>query len=128
VEQIRSSIPGAILEAEQIIKQRDEMLSQAQREASQITSSADEDYRARVQESHVVKAAEKRAQEILNEAQRQARILLNNAEKQAASRRKDANQYTLDVLRKLDSQLSSLLTSIRKGVAMLEKEEEEDQV
>jgi len=45
-----------------------------------------------------------------------------DAERIARTRREGADKYTLEVLRKLDEQLSAFLTSVRRGIEALEEE------
>ncbi len=122
VQKLRQAVPTDTRRAQQIIAEREELINQGAREAKRITAAAEEEFRAKIKDSAVVKASDRRAQEILAEAEDRARAALNDAEREAAARRNEANQYTLEVLRTLDAQLTGLIGSVRKGIALLERD------
>lgn len=122
VQKLRQAVPTDTRRAQQIIAEREELINQGAREAKRITAAAEEEFRAKIKDSAVVKASDRRAQDILAEAEERARAALNDAEREAAARRNEANQYTLEVLRTLDAQLAGLIGSVRKGIALLERD------
>jgi len=122
LQKLRLSLPTDLREAKQVLEQREEVVSQAQREAKRVTAAADEEFRAKVQESNVVKAAERRAQEVLGRAEQEAKSLFSDAAKKAQIKTEGANQYTVEVLRNLEIQLTAMLGSIRRGIESLEGE------
>jgi F0F1-type ATP synthase membrane subunit b/b' len=113
-------VPADIQEARQLLQQRDGIMEEALVQAKKITAAAEEEFKARVRESAIVKAAQASAQQILGEAERKAETVRADAERVARTRKEDADKYTLAVLRKLDEQLSAFLASIRKGIEALE--------
>lgn len=117
---MRVSVPADIQEARQLLQQRDGIMEEALVQAKKITAAAEEEFKARVRESAIVKAAQASAQQILGEAERKAETVRADAERVARTRKEDADKYTLAVLRKLDEQLSAFLASIRKGIEALE--------
>lgn len=127
IEKLRLTIPKELQEAQQLLQEGEDIIGKAQREAKRITTAAEEEFRARVRDSNIVKAAERRAEEITKEAQSRAEAVVSAAEKQASTRTEDANQYSLGVLRSLERQLNGALTSIRKGIEILEKGEKSPQ-
>ena len=122
VQKLRQAVPADTRRAQQIIAEREELINQGAREAKRITAAAEEEYKAKIKDSAVVKASDRRAQEILGEAEERARAALNDAEREAIARRNEANQYTLEVLRTLDAQLAGLIASVRKGISLLERD------
>ena len=122
IEQVGLTLPREIKAAQQLLKGRDDIINQAQREAKRLTAAAEEEFRIKLQESNLTKAAERKAREIVSVAERRAEILLGNVDRRVATTKEDADQYTLEVLRNLDGQLSGLLNQVHKGIAMLEKQ------
>ena len=104
VDQLRVAIPEELKQAKRVSLQRQQVISEAQREAQQIISEA-EAYRQRLMdESEIIQAEQARANEIIREAERRAEEI-----------RQGANSYANEVLNSLDSELSRTLLSIRKG-------------
>ena len=122
IDRLRVSVPEDVREARQLIQQRDGVMEEALVQAKKITDAAEEEFRARLRESEIVKAAQASVQKILSEAERKAETVLADAERVARTRKEDADRYTLEVLRKLNEQLSTFLTSVRKGMEALEVE------
>jgi len=122
IDRLRVSVPEDIREARQLIQQRDGIMEEALVQAKRITGAAEEEFKARLRESALVKAAQASAQQILSESERRAETVLADAERVARTRKEDADKYTLEVLRKLNEQLSTFLASIRKGIEALEEE------
>ncbi len=147
--ELRSSVPANIREAEEIIKQKDSILSQAQLEAQRIRASADQEAssvtsaaiaerQAKVDDSEVLKAAEAKGkdiegeavlegQQITQDAHRRAQRLFEEAETSALSRRDGADQYAREVLFNLEEQLAEVLGQVRRGIDALRLEVEAQQ-
>jgi len=108
---MRVALPQDIKEARRIMGQAEDILNQARQEAQGIRAAAEEEVKARLQESEIVKAAQSQAQEILATAQAQA-----------TAQKEQADRYCLEVLQKLEAQLNGFLASLRKGMEALDKE------
>jgi cell division septum initiation protein DivIVA len=80
VSDIRASLPDELRQARWIIKEREDLLAQAQREAEQITADAHVERDRLVSETEVVRAARREAERILEDAREQSRILRLEAE------------------------------------------------
>lgn len=120
VDRLRAAIPVDVNVAQQLISQRVQFLQAAQEEAKRILAAADEDAQDRLRESRLMREAEERAKEMLRETQEKVAVLQTEAEAQVARRKREADQYTLEVLRRIGSQLETFLTSIHKGIEVLE--------
>ncbi|MBI2867662.1 MAG: hypothetical protein HYX97_04940 [Chloroflexi bacterium] len=120
VDRIRASVPEDIKDAHQIIEKREQVINQALLEARRVKTSADQESKSRVQDSEIVKMAQKRADEVMAEAQRRAEKIVSEAQRQAEAMRRESDQYALDVLSRLESQLSALLNSARRGIEQIE--------
>ncbi|MBI2847289.1 MAG: hypothetical protein HYX82_05345 [Chloroflexi bacterium] len=124
LELIKANLPSDIKEAQQIIQMRESILNQAQMEARRIRGAAEDDAKMRTQDSQIVKDAQKKVEDIVRESQRKAEAIIAEGERQANTRRRAANDYSLEALHQLDDQLSSILNTVRNGVETLEREKE----
>lgn len=132
VDRMRVALPGEVYEAREVLERREEVLQEAQAEASRIVAQAQAEWEARLQETEVVKAAEERAQEVLRQAQERAQELLRQAEEQARGRLDDAQEaarqqmreadvYALQTLRRLEQELEGFMATVRRGIETLEQ-------
>ena len=123
------SVPDAIVESKRLVQERENILGQAK----QIMASAEREYSSRVETNEVVQEAERRAQEIMREAELRAAEMLHQAQAHGGhfafdgddlldSRKREADEYSMDVLQRLESQLNSYLVSVRKGIDLLGKD------
>ncbi|MDP2674124.1 MAG: hypothetical protein Q8Q00_04360 [Dehalococcoidia bacterium] len=132
IDRMRVAVPKEVYDAREVIEKRDEVLADATAEASRIIARAKEEVEERLKETEVVKAAEERARQILAGAQERLLELSREAEAQAAGRLDDAQEaareqmreadvYALQTLRKLETELSEFIATVRRGVDTLEK-------
>ena len=132
VDQMRSSVPWEVKEARQIVDERDAVLEEARRQAEGIVHGAELQAQERLGETTIMRAAERearaiqeradlKAQELLNEAQEQVRVRMQQAEQAASNQMDEADRYALEMLRRLDAQLSAFSTTIRSGIGTLEE-------
>ena len=119
VDQLRLAIPQDIKSAQEILNRKESIFGQAQVEARHLKVEAEEQFRSKVTESELVKAARRRADDMLMDAQRKAQRLLEQADTEAKRRRAEADAYSAEVLRNLDKQLTSLLSTVRRGLEVL---------
>ena len=68
LDQMRATIPEEIKQARWIVKERQEMLAEAKREAERILKEARDEQARLISEEEVVKQAERQAEDILEEA------------------------------------------------------------
>jgi len=140
-EELRSSVPADMLEAQEILKQRDSIVNQAYLESQRIKSLAEDEaasikmaaegeHRSKVDESEIVKAAEDialgikdqamvEAQQITEDAQRSAYRIVSEAETSSDTRRTGADQYAHEVLFNLEERLADMLGQVRRGIDAL---------
>jgi len=132
VDQMRSSVPWEVKEAEQIVSERDAVLEEARREAEGILHRAEMEAQERLEETALMQAAEReaqavieraeeRAQGMLDEAQAQVQSRLRQAEQAATNQMDEADRYALEMLRRLDAQLSAFASTVRSGIGALEE-------
>ena len=139
VDQMRLAIPKDIQDAQDMLSQRETIINQSLLDARRIKASAADESRIKVNESKIVTDAETKSDELLTDAKRRADALLQDAQRGAHdltqkaqtfgnSQVRESNRYAQDVLARLETQLSSVLNSIRLGLDSLEEQPQEVQV
>jgi len=108
IDQMRVAIPDEVKKAQQVLSQRDRILAQAQEEANRTLSLAREKSEGLVEQSAIVEAARIRAKEIEQEA-------YGNVE----STKREADEYVIQTLSRLESQLERSRTQARNGILAL---------
>lgn len=122
IDEMRVSVPENVAEAQRLVEQRERILSEAEDEAHGTIAAAQEEASRRITESEITRSAEAHGQAILAAAQQRAEAIVAEASKQIAQRRGEADDYALDVLRRLESHLDTLRNSVRRGIEALERE------
>lgn len=139
VDQMRSSVPWEVRDARDIVNEKEAILEEARREADGIIGKAEMEARDMLQEDALAQQAERqaqqiierselRAQEILDQAHEQVQARLRQAEYAATNQMDEADRYALEMLRRLDNQLSAFSSTIRGGIEALEERTGEAQV
>lgn len=113
IDQMRVSIPEEVKKAQQILNQRDRLLAQAQEESNRTLSLAREKSDQFVERDAIVNAAQARAEQIIA----QARI-------EAEQTRRDADDYVLETLTKLEVEMDRTMTQVRNGIRTLQEEKQ----
>jgi cell division septum initiation protein DivIVA len=132
VDQMRSSVPWEVKEAREMTANRDAMLEEARREGEGILGRAQLEAQARLDEMEMVQAAQReanaivqraedRAQQLLDEAQHQVQARLRQSEQAANNQMDEADRYALEMLRRLEAQLSAFGNTVRAGITSLEE-------
>ena len=141
---LRTSAPAEVMEAQEVIRQKESIINQANLEARRIKATASQEaaavkqaaqveYLSKVDEAEIIKAAETKvgemedeahqeAQRITHRAQEKAYRMANELEKQAAKKREGADQYAQEVLSQLEEELSNALGQIRRGMDRLSQD------
>jgi vacuolar-type H+-ATPase subunit H len=132
IDRMRVAMPADIREAREVLQKQEEVLAQAQEEAGRIIARAQAELEERLKDEAVVKAAEERAQQIVREGEERAQALVRDGEAQARERldeaesgaqqqMEEADLYSLQTMRRLETQLNSFLNTIRKGIQTMEE-------
>ena len=119
VDQLRLTIPEEIRSAEDVLSQKDQILNIAQTDARRTKSMAEDELREKLNRSEIVTQAEARAAETIREAEERITRMLQQSEAEALSRRTEADAYALRSLRAMESELTKLMGSVRKGIEVL---------
>jgi F0F1-type ATP synthase membrane subunit b/b' len=101
IDQIRTSIPKEIKQAERILQEKEQVIAHAEEEAERILQQAREDAARMADDHEVIVIANQRAQTIVDRAHREAEAL-----------KVDADEYAHAVLMDLDNQLGTLETQL----------------
>lgn len=109
IDQIRVSIPDEIKKAQQLLNQKDRILAQAQEEANRTIQLAREKGEQIVEKDGIVQAAQARSEQIVAQARNEGEIV-----------RRDADEYALDALTKLEMEVERYLNQIRNGIQVLQ--------
>src|SRR5215472_10857783 len=104
LDQMRATIPEEIKQARWIVKERQEMLSEAKREADRLVGEAREQAAQLASQQEVVRLAERQAAELLAEARRREREV-----------RLGAEDYADNVLATLETNLGKFLAAVQRG-------------
>lgn len=104
IDELRASLPDELKQARWIVKERQEMIDEAEREASRLVEEAREKAEKTAAETEIVKLAEKKAGEVLDAAQAREREI-----------RLGAEDYADEMLANLEVNLGKLLTAVQRG-------------
>lgn len=124
VEQLRSSIPAEIREAQQLLQDRDAIIEGGQEKANNIVTLAQEQADRMMEESSILVRADQERRGILERAEADAHRIRQSAAADAERTRGEADAYALDVLRDLERSLASFQRTIANGIAMLRESQQ----
>ena len=114
LDQMRATIPEEIKQARWIVKERQEMLAEAKREAERIVREAREQQARLISDEEVTKQAERAADEIVEDARTREREI-----------RLGAEDYADEILNTLEVNLQKFLAAVQRGRDRLAGREEE---
>jgi hypothetical protein len=112
LEQLRAAIPEELKEARLIVKERDEMLGAAEREAARILGEAERHQTQLVVEHELTAQAELVTEAIVDDARAEEREI-----------RLDAEGYADEILGTFELNLSKFIVAIRRGRERLQRAE-----
>ncbi|CAB4863886.1 MAG: ATPase [Actinomycetes bacterium] len=104
LDQMRATIPEEIKQARWIVKERQEMLAEAKREAERILTEARERQDQLIAEQEVTREAERAAEDIVEDARAREREI-----------RLGAEDYADDVLHNLEDNLTKFIAAVQRG-------------
>ena len=102
LDEILAQMPGEIKQARTIVESRNELISQARREAENIMRQAQDQARAMVTKEAIYLEAKRRSEEIAEQTQRKLTQL-----------QKACNDYMDDALRRTEETIESALNDVR---------------
>ena len=110
VDQLRVSVPDEVRQARRITEEAGRITERARDEGDQIVARAQEQAAQMLEERELVRAAQQRAAEIIDAAQSEAQEV-----------RRGADEYAAGVLIRLEGECIKALTSIKRGIDMLDE-------
>lgn len=110
IDQLRVSVPDEVRQARRITEEAGRIAERAREEGDSIVARAQEQAAHMLEERELVRAAEQRAAEILDQAKDEAREV-----------RRGADEYAAGVLIRLEGECIKALTSIKRGIDMLDE-------
>jgi len=111
IDQMRVAIPDEVKKAQQLLAQRDRIIAQAQEEANRKIAIAREKSEQLVERDAIVQAAQSRADQILEKGKFDVE-----------QTKKDADDYVLSTLTRLEMELDRYLNQVRNGIRTLQQE------
>ena len=146
---LNQSMPEEILEASEIIKQKESIINQAyleakrtkeiaQQESASINDKARADYDEKVGDNELTRGAQLKSEEIISEAntkaadivqqgQGEADQIVDKAQTEATQRKDGADQYSKEVLFNIEERLSQVLGQVRRGIDALGDENQPEE-
>jgi glycine/D-amino acid oxidase-like deaminating enzyme len=110
IDQLRVSVPDEVRQARRITEEAGRITERARDEGDTIIARAQEQAAQMLEERELVRAAQQRAGELLDQAQAEAREV-----------RRGADEYAAGVLIRLEGECIKALTSIKRGIDMLDE-------
>jgi len=104
IDEIRAQFPDELKQARWIVKERQEMLEEAEKEANRVLEEARDRAAAIASEQEIVKLAEQQAAAILDDSRNREREI-----------RLGAEDYADEMLANLEVNLGKLLTAVQRG-------------
>ncbi len=108
IDQMRISVPEEVKKAQQVFSQKDRVMAQAQEEANRTLQLAREKADVLVEKEALVQDAQRRAGQIIDQARTEAENI-----------KAGADQYALDALMGLQTELERLTNQAQNGVQVL---------
>ena len=103
IDQIQDAMPAEVRQAKNIVADRKQIISEANRESENIIRAAEERRKAMINQS-----------EIVREAQARAREIVEDAKQKSADIRKATNVYVDNIMKCAEESLSTQLGEIKK--------------
>ena len=103
LDDIQDALPGEVRQAKSIVADRSQILAEAKKEAEEIIRAGEEKKKQLVAEDEITK-----------QAQAQAADILSDAKKKSSEKKKAANGYVTDLMKRADETLTDLTNEIRK--------------
>jgi len=114
LDQMRATIPEELKRARWIVKERQDMLAEANRESDRIIGEAREQAMTLASQTEIVRLAEKQAQDIVEDAKRQAR-----------ETRLEMEDWADSILSTLEVNLEKFLGAVKRGRERLHERSQE---
>ena len=104
LDEISNQLPGELKQAKTIVESRNEVITNAKREAENILKQAEQRAKQMISREEVVKQAEQQAAEMMKAAQQKIKEL-----------RQVTNDYVDDAMKRTEDEISQSLSEIRES-------------
>jgi F0F1-type ATP synthase membrane subunit b/b' len=115
LDQIRLNLPTAFQEAEELLRQREDILEEANAYARDLLTQAEQRARKLVEESVIVRQAQSQAEQILRQSRQEHEDYRRQTLQEIEQLQREANHYVDQVLQNLEMHLLESLRVIRNG-------------
>lgn len=115
IDQMRITIPDEIKKSQQLLAQRDRVLAQAQEEANRTIALAREKSEKLIEKDPTTLAAQAKAEQIIA----QARL-------ESDQTKHDADEYVVQTLAALQTELENSLNQVKNGIIALQAEKKKN--
>ena len=112
IDQMRIAIPEEVKKAQQLLAQRDRVMAQAQEESNRTVEIARGKAEELVHRDLVVQEAQRRADQIVSQARGDAENV-----------RRDADDYVVITLQRLQDELNKLAGQVQNGIRVVEEDQ-----
>jgi cell division septum initiation protein DivIVA len=130
IDQMRLGVPSDLRQAVQILENQQQIVEEAHSENQRLAKHASAERARILDENSIMREARERSQAMLREAEHRAKETVAEADATAAAHLSeaaeaagkeldDADQYALEVLGRLESQLQTFLDSVRVSLSSL---------
>lgn len=116
VDQIRATIPEDVQHAAEVLRSQEELYAEARAAAQRIRDEAEAAFKQRLDQHELTLVAKQHAQELATKAQQQVDAQLAQVEEEIAVRRKELDEYSLTLLRRLEANLTGQIANVRSGI------------
>jgi cell division septum initiation protein DivIVA len=113
LDQMRATIPGEIKQARWIVREREDLLAEAKREAERLLAEAGERQTQLVSRHEHIRHAERAAQDIIDDSRALEREI-----------RLGAEEYAAEILDTLEINLSKFIGAVQRGRERLQRPDE----
>jgi len=121
LDEMRTTIPAELKQAQRIIQDKERILAQAQADAAAIISRAREEAERTLSRDNMLQLSEGRAHEMMRLATEQAQLIVRRAEEQATQLRRESDGYATETLRNLREHLTDLETDLGRTILSIER-------
>jgi cell division septum initiation protein DivIVA len=108
---MRTTVPEEIKQSRRVNQEREKILTQAQTEANRLVTQAQERVERMLTEDNIRITAEERARELIEQARHEAEDI-----------RREADEYGMDMLDRLDAELHNVQAAVRRAINAMHAE------
>ena len=119
---IKASLPDDVRKATRLTKDSQRIVDEARMEAESIVDRAKKESERLLKDAHTEVERMKDTHEVMRMVQAQAKEIVKHAEENAAGLRRGADDYALEVLTRLETEVSGVMRTIQKGREKLERD------